>query len=292
MDKNETSEQQRISLHSIDSLFSDSWKLYKERWQVLVEIVLLPVLVTLLGYVLLALGSPFSIIGGIAACAGWIIFAFSTLPVIYSIHNGTGVDASYKATIGWFWPFVWLVILEVLAVLGGFVMLIIPGIFLAFALTLAAYPFVIEHRRGLDALRQSKDYVKGYWWAVVGRLLLLGLIFLVVTLVIEIPATIIGGDAGRTLATLLVTLFFVPYSAIYHYVIFENLRGVKPELVDGQPKEGKGFIMASAIVGIVVWGLLICLLIAAIAFGMFSGWQHMDRSAPPPGYGAYYPSGQ
>ena len=289
MEKNEAP---KISLRSLGSLFCDTWKLYKERWQVLVEIVLLPALVTILGYVLVSLGSPFSIFGGVIALMGWILFIFSVLPIIFSIHNTAGVDASYDATIGWFWPFVWATILELLAVLGGSIMLIIPGIWLAFALSFMAYVFVIEHRRGIDALRQSKDYVRGYWWAVAGRVILLSLIFLAATIVIEIPVMIIVGNAARVFITMAMTLFFVPFSAIYHYVIFENLRELKPDLAEKQTKEGTGFIKASTIVGIVVPVLAVCALIIALGFGVFHNMRYIDRSASPPGYGMQGPSRQ
>ncbi|MGD1003701.1 MAG: hypothetical protein ABR884_03980 [Minisyncoccia bacterium] len=294
MDKNEMAGADagnaRLSLRSIGSLFSDSWDLYKERWQVLVEIVLLPTLVVALGYILLYLGFPFSILGGLIVFIGYIIFVFSMLPVIFSLHHTAGVDASYKATIGWFWPFVWVTILEILAVMGGSIMLIIPGIWLGVALMLMMYVFVIEHRRGVDALRQSKDYIKGYWWAVLGRVLLLGLIFLAATIIIEIPVTIIVGNAARVLVTMVLTLFFVPFSVIYHYVIFENLRALKPELADAQTKRGTGFIKTSAIVGIVIPVLAVCALIIALGFGVFYSMRHIDRYASPPGYGMQVPS--
>jgi hypothetical protein len=296
MDKNETSGESavsaRLSLHSISSLFSDSWKLYKERWQVLVEIVLLPTLVIALGYVLLSLGLPFSILGGLIVLIGYVIFVFSMLPLVFSLHHTAGVDASYKATIGWFWPFVWVTILEMLAVLGGSIMLIIPGIWLGIALMLMTYVFVIEHRRGLDALRQSKDYIKGYWWAILGRALLLGLIFLAATIIIEIPVMIIAGNAARTLVTMVLTLFFVPFSLIYNYVIFKNLRALKPELAEAQTKKGTGFLKTSAIVGIVVPVLVFFALVIAVGFGMFYNIRHIDRYAPPPGYGIQGPSPQ
>jgi hypothetical protein len=296
MDKNEmpdvNTRSARLSLHSIGSLFSDSWKLYKERWQVLVEIVLLPTLVVVLGYVLLYLGSPFSILGGLIVFIGYIIFVFSMLPLIFSLHHTAGVDASYKATIGWFWPFVWVTILEILAVMGGSIMLIIPGIWLAIALMLVTYVFVIEHRRGVDALRQSKDYIKGYWWAILGRVLLLGLIFLAATIIIEIPVMIIAGNAARVLVTMALTLFFVPFSAIYHYVIFENLRALKPELAGAQTKKGTAFIKTSAIVGIVVPVLAVCALVIALGLGTFHNFRHADRYTPPPGYGMQGPSPQ
>jgi hypothetical protein len=280
----ERNEAPRISLRSLGSLFCDTWKLYKERWQVLVEIILLPVLVTILGYVLVGLGSPFSILGGVITLIGWILFIFSVLPVIFSIHNTAGVDASYRATIGWFWPFVWVVILELLAVLGGSIMLIIPGIWLACALSFTAYVFVIEHRRGIDALRQSKDYIKGYWWAVAGRVILLGLIFLAATVIIEIPVTVLAGNAMRILVTMVMTLFFVPFSAIYSYTIFGNLRELKPDLAEVQMKKGTAFIKASAIVGIVVPVLLVLILVFLVWMGAIHDLGHADRYGPQPGY--------
>ncbi len=281
-----------MSLHSIGSLFCDSWKLYKERWQVLVEIVLLPTLVVALGYVLLSLGFPFSILGGLIVFIGYIIFVFSMLPVIFSLHHTAGVDASYKATIGWFWPFVWVTILEVFAVMGGFIILIIPGIWLGVALMLMMYVFVSEHRRGIDALRQSKDYIKGYWWAILGRVLLLGLMFFAAMVVIEIPVMIIAGNTARVLVTMLLTLFFVPFSIIYHYVIFENLRALKPEFADAQTKKGTGFIKTSAIVGIVAPVLAVCALVIALGFGIFHNIKYRDRFASPPGYVMQVPSQQ
>jgi hypothetical protein len=280
----------KLSLRSLGSLFSDTWKLYKECWQALVEIVLLPTLVVVLGYVFVGLGLPFSILGGLVIFVGYLIFVFSVLPVIFSIHNATGVDASYKATIGLFWPFVWLTILEVLAVMGGFVMLIIPGIWLSFALSLMAYVFVIEHRRGIDALRQSKDYIKGYWWAVAGRVILLGILFMVVTLVVEVPIAFLAGKLVARLASVVLALFFFPFSAIYHYVIFGNLRELKPELAGAQTKEGTGFIKASAIVGIVAPVLIVLALVVLIGAGAFYMIGRADfHPVPVPGYNIQVP---
>jgi len=214
------------------------------------------------------------------------------LPLVFSLHHTAGVDESYKATIGWFWPFVWITILETLAVMGGFIMLIVPGIWLGVALMFMTYVFVIERRRGVDALRQSKDYLKGYWWAIVGRVLLLGLMLLAAAIIIEIPVTIITGNAARVLVTMVLTLFFVPFSVIYHYIIFKNLRELKPELADAQTTKGTAFIKTSAIVGFAVPLVMVCALIIALGFGMFHNIKYSDRFAAPAGYGTQYPSPQ
>lgn len=282
---NISSEQPKVALRSVESLFRETWAFYKERWQVLVEIALLPTLVTALGYVLANIGFPFSIIGGIVIFVGWIIFMFSVLPIIFSIHHGAGVDASYKATLGWFWPFVWLTILEVLAIVGASFMLIIPGIWMAFTLSFMAYVFVIERRHGLDALRQSKDYIKGYWWAVVGRSLLLCLLYVIAAMIIEVPFVVIGGNTTGNIVSMALALFFIPFAMIYHYFIFKNLRDLKPELAAVQSGKGRGFIKASAIVGLVAPMLLIIAVVFLVGAGAFYGLRNADRYAiPPQGY--------
>jgi hypothetical protein len=282
----------KISLNPIGSLFSDAWRLYKERWSVLIEIILLPTLVVILGTVLIVLdlGSLFRVLGGLIVFIGWITFAYSVLPIIYSVHHATGVDASYKATIGWFWPFVWLGILEFLAVIGAYVMLIIPGLWLGLAVSFAVYVFVIEGRRGIDALRQSKDYVKGYWWAVLGRVLLLELVYLAAMLVIRIPVAMVGGQVVGAVASLVIVPFFVPFAMIYSYLIFQNLRERKPELAEAHTKEGTGFIKTSAIVGIVAPVILIVLAVALAGAGAFYMMRHTTiHYVPPPGYNAQVP---
>jgi len=175
-------------------------------------------------------------------------------------------------------------ILEFLSVLGGAAMLIIPGIWLGIALSFAVYIFIIEHRRGIDALRQSKDYVKGYWWAVLGRTLLLALIYVVVMVIVRIPVTLMGGQIAGGILSAVMLLFFIPFSAIYHYIIFNNLRELKPELAEMKTKEGTGFIKASAIVGVIVPILLVILAVILIAFGAAYMVRNSGRYVPAPGY--------
>lgn len=287
MDNNEAP---RISLRSLSSLFTETWGVYRERWATLVEIVLLPTLVVLLGAVLIGLGLGLfsAIVGGLIVFAGWIIFMFSVLPIVYSIHNGTGVDASYKATIGSFWPFVWVIILQVCAVMGGYVMLIIPGIWLAISLSFVTYVFVVEHRRGIDALRQSKDYIKGYWWAVLGRIFLLIVVYLAVVVIVRIPVTFLAGQIVGGIVSAVIVLFFIPFAMIYEYAIFKNLRELKPHLAETQTKAGTGFLKASAIVGIVVPVLAIILAVIFAGIGAFSAPGRMYQYGSPPAYSGDY----
>lgn len=274
----------KMSLNSISSLFSDAWKLYQKQFSVLAEIILLPLLIAVLGYILFALGAPFSILGGVVIFVAYVIFAYSALPLIFSIHHDAGVDASYKATLPLFWALVWIVIVEVMATIGGFVMLIIPGIWLSFAFSFVLYILVIEKRRGIDALRQSKDYIKGYWWAFFGRAILLSVIFWIIFLFVHIPFVIIGGVYGQVLAQLILSIFIIPFSMIYNYLIYKNLRELKPELIDKKATSGTQFIKTAAVVGVI--GFVFIIATVAILFALMAyrgpvGEYHYMNEQPP-----------
>lgn len=241
----------KLSLNSIGSLFSDTWSLYQERFTVLSEIVLLPALIMLLGYSLRYLGFPFSVLGGLVLLVGIIIFIFSSLALVFSIHHNTGVDESYRQTTRFFWPYIWMGLLALFAVFGASVMLIIPGIWLAFALVLRPYTLVLEKRKGIDALRQSKDYIKGYWWAILGRTVLVVIIFAVLNIIINMPFALIGVPALGAVASMIVTILIVPFAVILYYKIYENLRTLKPDVAETPASHG-GFIKVAAIVGLIV----------------------------------------
>jgi len=223
------------------------------------------VLVTILGYTLSDLHLPFtSAVGGVVLFVGWLMSVFNILPIIFSIQNKTDVDDSYKAAMPLVLPFAWLALLEILAVMGGVVMLIVPGIWLIFVFSFVSYVFVLEQRRGIDALRQSKDYVRGYWWAVMGRILLLGIFVMMATILVQWLTVPLLGKAAGNIASIILTLFTTPFTAIYGYNIYQNLKALKPELAGEHAAAGGGFVKASAIVGVVAFALIILAIILFI----------------------------
>jgi hypothetical protein len=64
----------------------------------------------------------------------------------------------------------WVLILTTLAILGGFVALIIPGLYLAVALYFSEPALLFEDMRGRAALQRSFQLVKGRWWPTCGVL--------------------------------------------------------------------------------------------------------------------------
>ena len=276
-------------LNPIGSLFREAWRHYTARFSALMEIVLVPVLIIVLAYVLLFIGSFFAVAGGLLLIVGWVAFVFATIALITSIDQGTGVDDSYRAAFPLFWSFLWLGILAVFAVLGGFVMLVIPGFWFGVSLSFGTYIFVVERRRGLDALRQSKKYVKGYWWACFGRSILLSVILWVIAVVVQVPIALIAGRLAALIVYLFIISLFIPFSITYQYLIYRNLRQLKPELADAHAEEGGGFIMASAIVGVVAAALILAAIIFFAGTGVFAQLRAMHQMGPGSDQGYYMP---
>jgi hypothetical protein len=76
--------------------------------------------------------------------------------------------ASVRFAVARLAPLLWISLLYVLGVILGFVALLIPGIFLAIAWSLAYPAALVEGVRGVGALKRSFQLVRGRWWPVFG----------------------------------------------------------------------------------------------------------------------------
>jgi hypothetical protein len=109
------------------------------------------------------------------------------------------------------WKFSLLVVLVFLATLGGFVLLIIPGIIFSTWFSFANFIFVDKGLGVKASMGKSRGLVKGRFWAVLGRLLVFGLFSgLIGFIVSAVPFGI-----GQTLITLAGALLMLPSFLLY-----------------------------------------------------------------------------
>lgn len=142
--------------------------------------------------------------------------------------------------IGWkfFWPAIWVGILQSLAVLGGLVLLVIPGIWLAGRLAFANVVLIDEDKRGTEALKRSSEMVKGRWWAAFWRslasVIVYGLLMMLISLVLGgIIGLLVGGISSPSQATssafgqmlsAVVQSLFIPLFMIFTVRLYKNLK--------------------------------------------------------------------
>jgi hypothetical protein len=110
-----------------------------------------------------------------------------------------GVGGALREGLSVFLPAAAAVVLAALLTAIGFLLLVVPGIWLLVRLSVAAQAVVVEGRRGPDALARSAHVVLGRWWSTLGRLLALQITGALLGLVTGYVIAAIGAAAGSPL---------------------------------------------------------------------------------------------
>lgn len=281
-----------MKMDSVGSLWRTAWKTYADRFDVLTKIIVVPVLFLALGNILMAIGGlPIALAGSLFLAAGVLLSIVAAAAIIYSLHHTTGFDESYRAGGRLFWRLIWISILAGFAILGGFFIFIIPGAWLWVGFVFSSYIMVIEGKSGFEALTESREYVRGYWWAVFGRVLLVAIVYIVAGIIIGIPFSLIGGGAiGRAISSMIITLFFIPFATAYSYTMYRNLAALKPGVHTGAARKGKTFIVVIQVIGVIA-ALIIAVGICATLFGPWArqGWIPCGVACENGSYGGDFP---
>lgn len=111
-------------------------------------------------------------------------------------------------------PYFWVIFLKSLAVTAGLMLFIVPGIIFSVWFSGAGFAFIFDGKKGSEALSYSKSLVKGYWWPIFGRLVLLGII-----------SAMISSIQG--IGFFINMLFVMPFGIVYVYTIYEDLKKIK-----------------------------------------------------------------
>ncbi|MEX0989666.1 MAG: hypothetical protein WD206_05145 [Actinomycetota bacterium] len=242
-----------IPTRTFGEIFSAAFELYKENFTKLIGLVAIVVIpLTLLQYFLtnevLVKDAVLDLESGTITTTGWgewwAVLGVSVLigVIVQSILNGAiaraaagtaigesiSTEAVYKFGLARLGPIIWISILVGLATLGGFILLIIPGIYIWVKLSVTVQALVVENKRGTEAMSRSWNLTKGYGWQVFGILIVTYILAGIVTGII----TAIFGDnwflagLGASVAQIIV----LPFTALVLIVMYLDLRVRKENL--------------------------------------------------------------
>ena len=100
-----------------------------------------------------------------AAAVIFVVRCFSTASIFAAYRSLSGIKPnikeSYRVGYKMFWPVLWVAVLRALIIIGGLILLIVPGIIWGLQYSLATQVAVVEGKRGREALRRSKELTKG-----------------------------------------------------------------------------------------------------------------------------------
>ena len=163
------------------------------------------------------------LIAGLIVILMWFVVeaAVSRATAQTTVGDPIDVEASYRWAFDHLWSILGISLLAALVIVGGLILLIVPGLIFAVMLSVVIPAFVFEGRRGSSALGRSWDLVKGHFWHVVGAILLAALITGVVSSLLTAPTS--NWFVYWVLASIARTLT-IPFSALVSVVLYLDLR--------------------------------------------------------------------
>ncbi len=115
----------------------------------------------------------------------------------------------------------WLVV--TFAVLGGMLLLVIPGLYLT-VIWIACVPVIVVERTGpLAALGRSRQLVRGHGWRVFGLLVVLTVMLNVVSMILRAALSWLPAVWQLGLANGLANIVFIPAGAVLSALIYYRL---------------------------------------------------------------------
>jgi hypothetical protein len=126
-----------------------------------------------------------------------------------------------------------LAILAMLAIGGGFLCLLLPGLYLCVAVTMGQPALLFENKGPITALKRSLQLVRGHWWRTCGVLAVAFIIVMVFYLLAAIVATILvrfahGSDlalisAAATVLLIALGAFSTPFLSATTLAVYGDL---------------------------------------------------------------------
>jgi hypothetical protein len=236
-------------------ILKESWAIYKNRFKTLITIILIPtagyLLLILLGILatsatagLLKQGAagvqPWKIAGiilGIIAIIFLIyLYIWATVAQLFAIKDqaqAIGWKEAYKRSKPKIGSFFSTSILNGLAVLGGTILFIIPGIIFGLWFSQSPYVVVEEGLTNTAALKRSKYYVKGRIGQIFGKLFYIGIatfaLYIVLAIILGIFASITGIKYNNiSWITNIFSLIWTPLVTVYSYQLYKYCKATRP----------------------------------------------------------------
>ncbi|MBI2267833.1 MAG: hypothetical protein HYU80_00085 [Candidatus Blackburnbacteria bacterium] len=213
----------------------------------------------------IGLGIPLVIL---VVAALLVLQTWSYTALIFAIKDSKeriGVVESFRR--GWdkVRSVLWVSALLSATILGGFLLLAIPGIIFVVWFVFAIYIVIAENEKGLNALLKSREYVRGRWWGVVWRLVAFTLIYLPVFLIPTVLLTLAKVAWVTSVLNFVISVLLGIVGAVYYYLVYYHLRETKGEFSFAPSEKARKFFVFIAIPVSVLFLLAILALIAFLA---------------------------
>lgn len=273
------------TLGTVAELFKETYSFYKENWKAFFYIALIPaVLGSLVG--MFVVSDSASVGSAILNFFVAIFQLFAVLALYIATYEKiepttAGAKEAYRRGARKIAPFIWLSILSCFLIVGSGVLFIIPAIIVGVWAIFSVYVLFAEDKRGFEAIVASRNYVRNYWWAVLGRIFVLVLATMVVNGIIIGIAKGIFGNLGVAIVQPLVTfLLLVPFTLVYVYRLYGRLKNVKANETPVDMTGTRKWFIGLSIWGVVASIIIFVLMIVFASLAVSGAFKSLPNISP------------
>jgi ABC-type uncharacterized transport system permease subunit len=168
------------------------------------------------------------LLGELAFLVASVLFTGYVVKLVQDVRDGR-LDQSIGELFAVAAPYIGTLILNGilfgLAVVVGFLLLIVPGLILITIWAVVAPSIVVENRGAIEAFGRSRELVRGNGWPVFGAIVLAFLIIIAVSIAMAAIGSAIADDAGLVILGTIGNVLVAPIAALVSAILFFDLGG-------------------------------------------------------------------
>jgi len=187
-----------------------------------------------------------SFIGTVVTLTVGTLYQGMVVGLVKDLQDGrrdSSVPELMRSVLPVFWRLIGAGFLAALGIVGGLVLLVVPGVYLLTVWAVIAPVIVIERSRVTEALGRSRQLVRGSGWPVLGAVTVGFLIAIIASLgLTALAGALFDGAIVHLVFTVLAQTVAAPISALIASVLYFRLvaihaqRPVKPTADDLPPR--------------------------------------------------------
>lgn len=248
------------------SLLKQTWKIYRRNFKILLVLSLLVSFGSLTSNIFLPFLDGISFkseqilaVPIVIAIVGLISF-WGFVATLYAIKEENGIDIREALSKGLkkLFPNLWVITLSIFIMLGGFFLFVIPGIIFLVWFYMSNFVLVAENVGGMSALLKSRNYVRGYFWAVAGRILFVWIISILtfwapiyLFKLLHLPPYV------NSIYSFIYDVLSTPFYLIYGFLLYKHLKSIKEEATFRSSSKNKAFFIVCGVLGAIIPIILI-----------------------------------
>jgi len=217
----------------------EGWEIYKRFWRHLLPIAFVALLIISSITLFLRGAGALGAIGAlVVSIVGIYLVQAALVQAVADVRDGRA-DLTLTETLSSVLPRLGTIILASLvagiAVAFGFVLLIVPGLFLLTIWSMIIPVLVLEEVGAFDSFGRSRELVRGFGWTVFGVIFIMFLINIVAHVVVAIIVSGLSDSISSYLTSVIADTLVTPFAAAVLTAMYFRLKALHapPEVASG-----------------------------------------------------------